>query len=80
MNINGPTGGNIHDVEYDDKSEWICQKCNEAALERNVDLSYMGVTRPGPALVCPDCGEIYVSEGVAKTLKTAEGILEEKRA
>lgn len=80
MHINGLTGGELHDVEYDDKSEWICQKCNEAALERNVDMSYMGVTRPGPALICPDCGEIYISEGVAKTLKTAEGILEEKRA
>ncbi|RNI13746.1 hypothetical protein EFE42_06410 [Methanohalophilus sp. RSK] len=80
MHIDGLTGGELHEVENDDQSEWICQKCNETALERNVDMSYMGVTRAGPAIVCPKCQEFYVSDGVAKTLKTAESILEEKRA
>jgi predicted RNA-binding Zn-ribbon protein involved in translation (DUF1610 family) len=81
MNILGVTGGEIKPVEYDDASDWICAKCGEVALERNVDMSYLGVTRPGPGLVCPICGEMYVSAGMAKsTLKTAEAILEEKRA
>lgn len=81
MNILGVTGGEIKPVEYDDASEWICAKCNEVARERNVDMSYMGVTRPGPGLVCAKCGDMYVSAGMAKsTLKTAEAILEEKRA
>ncbi len=80
MSILGLTGGELHDVEYDDSSDWKCVKCDEIALERNVDMTYMGVTRPGPGLVCPKCNEFYVSDGVAKTLKTAESILEEKRA
>ncbi|MDW7732342.1 MAG: hypothetical protein SCH66_07930 [Methanolobus sp.] len=80
MNILGLTGGELHDVASDDASDWTCAKCGEIALERNVDMTYMGVTRPGPGLVCPKCNEFYVSAGVAKTLKTAESILEEKRA
>ncbi|KXS42700.1 MAG: hypothetical protein AWU59_1517 [Methanolobus sp. T82-4] len=80
MSILGITGGELDDVANDDESEWECAKCGEIALERNVDMTYMGVTRPGPGLVCPKCDEYYVSAGVAKTLKTAESILEEKRA
>ncbi|SFM31732.1 DUF7479 domain-containing protein [Methanolobus profundi] len=80
MNILGLTGGELNEIDYDDASEWACAKCGEIALERNVDMTYMGVTRPGPGLVCPKCDEFYVSDGVAKTLKTAEAILEEKRA
>lgn len=80
MNVNGPTGGEIGEVEYDDESDWICERCNEIALQRNVDMNYLGITRPGPALICPKCNETYVTQGVATTLKTAESILEEKRA
>ncbi|WP_406657638.1 hypothetical protein V7O62_03525 [Methanolobus sp. ZRKC2] len=80
MSILGLTGGELHDIASDDESEWECTKCGEIALERNVDMTYMGVTRPGPGLVCPKCSEFYISSGVAKTLKTAESILEEKRA
>jgi hypothetical protein len=80
MKILGLTGGELNEIDYDDASEWECAKCGEVALERNVDMTYMGVTRPGPGLVCPKCNEYYVSDGVAKTLKTAEAILEEKRA
>ncbi|TGC08724.1 DUF7479 domain-containing protein [Methanolobus halotolerans] len=80
MKILGLTGGELDDIEYDDTSDWVCAKCGEIALERNVDMTYMGVTRPGPGIVCPKCNEFYISDGVAKTLKTAESILEEKRA
>lgn len=80
MNIIGLTGGDLHPVELDDKSEWVCAKCDTEILERNIDMTYLDVTRPGPGLICPKCGDMYVSPGVAKTLKTAEGILEEKRA
>ncbi|WP_440951857.1 DUF7479 domain-containing protein [Methanococcoides sp. FTZ1] len=80
MNIAGLTGGAFVEVEYDDENGWTCNNCNEAAVDRNVDMSYLDVSRPGPGMVCPKCGEIYISEGVNKTLKTAESILEEKRA
>lgn len=80
MTIDGLTGGSFVEVEYDDESEWTCTKCNEGAVDRNVDMSYLDVTRPGPGIVCPKCGDIYISNGVASTIKTAESILEEKRA
>ena len=80
MSVAGLTGGAFVEVEYDDENGWTCNNCNEAAVDRNVDMSYLDVSRPGPGMVCPKCGEIYISEGVNKTLKTAESILEEKRA
>ncbi|NYT19100.1 MAG: hypothetical protein GKC08_02245 [Methanosarcinales archaeon] len=80
MNVAGLTGGSFVEVEYDDDSGWICHNCNETAVDRNVDMSYLDVSRPGPGIVCPKCGDVYISEGVTKTLKTAESILEEKRA
>ncbi len=80
MNILGITGGAINPVEYDDKIDMSCAKCNEGVLERNVDMNYLGVTRPGLGIICPKCKDTYVSSGMAKTLKTAESILEEKRA
>ncbi|WP_445475461.1 DUF7479 domain-containing protein [Methanococcoides methylutens] len=80
MNVAGLTGGSFVEVEYDDDSGWTCHKCNETAVDRNVDMAYLDVARPGPGIVCPKCGDVYISEGVTKTLKTAESILEEKRA
>lgn len=80
MSVLGVTGGEMKELEYDTSSDWTCVKCDEGAQERNVDMSYLDVTRPGPGIVCPKCGDVYVSEGVAHTLKTAESILEEKRA
>ena len=80
MSVLGVTGGEMKELEYDTTSDWTCVKCSEDAQERNVDMSYLDVTRPGPGIVCPNCGDVYVSEGVAHTLKTAESILEEKRA
>ncbi len=80
MKILGLTGGELADADYDDESDWVCAKTGEPALERNVDMNYMGVTRPGPGIVCPNGSDFYVSPGVAKTLTTAESVLEEKRA
>jgi hypothetical protein len=80
MKVAGLTGGSFDEVEYDDENGWTCHKCNEAAVDRNIDMSYLDVSRPGPGIVCPKCGDIYITEGVTKTLKTAESILEEKRA
>ena len=48
MNIIGLTGGDLHPVELDDKSEWVCAKCDTEILERNIDMTYLDVTRPGP--------------------------------
>ncbi len=79
MNIIGITGKIIEPVGYDDTTEWKCEKCNENAVYRNIDMEYFGVIRAGPGIICPKCLESYVSSGVAKTIKKAEDTLEEKR-
>ena len=78
MKMVGPTGGEFN-VEAADEADWICKKCNENAIEANVDMTYLGVTRPGNAIVCPKCGDMYLGEDMVPTIKGAEGILEEKR-
>ncbi len=77
MKVEGPTD---EDIEPDG-SEWECVSCGTTAVEGNVDLSYLGITRPVSGIVCPDCGTGYVPENVAvDTLPVAEETLEEKRA
>lgn len=77
MKIEGPTQG----VEDENESEWFCNKCDEKTVEGNVDLSYLGVTRPAPGVMCPECKDSYIMEDIVTgTLPAAEGILEEKRA
>lgn len=77
MKIEGPTEG----VEGENESEWFCNECDVKTIEGNVDLTYLGVTRPAPGIICPECNDSYMSEEMAtKTLPAAEQTLEEKRA
>ncbi|AEH60231.1 hypothetical protein Mzhil_0355 [Methanosalsum zhilinae DSM 4017] len=78
MKMIGLTGGSF-DPDEAEETDWICNKCGETAVETNVDMSYLDVTRPGPAVVCPKCNQMYLEEDMMKTIKTAESILEEKR-
>ncbi|WGI17455.1 hypothetical protein [Methanonatronarchaeum sp. AMET-Sl] len=77
MSIEGPaSGGPGTELE-----EWVCEACGGKAREKNIDISYLGITRPVLGMYCPDCEQGYVSEDVAvKTLPAAANILEEKRA
>ncbi len=71
--------GAVVNVQSD--SDWVCLKCNEAAKEGTADVEYMGVSRSGPAIVCPKCGDAWVEEYLAtKTVAVAEGLFEAKRA
>ncbi|WP_406659793.1 hypothetical protein V7O66_08040 [Methanolobus sp. ZRKC3] len=80
MQAGEPIGGWDEAVESPLESEWICNKCGETAMNRNVNMSFMGMTRAGPAIVCEKCKDVYVEADMVKTLAVAESILGEKRA
>lgn len=62
-------------------SEWTCAHCNEPAKQGTTEMTYMGVTRNGPTIVCTKCGDSWVEEYLAtKTLAAAEGLFEKKKA
>jgi hypothetical protein len=60
---------------------WTCAHCNAQAFSGTAEMTYMGVTRNGPAIVCPKCNDVWVEEYLAtKTLAAAEGLFEKKKA
>ena len=62
-------------------SKWECIHCKEKAVQGTVNMTYMGITRSGPAIVCPKCGDSWVEEYLAvKTIAAAEGLFEKKKA
>ncbi len=68
-------------VNATDKTNWICVHCGEPAMAGHVAMTYMQVTRNGPAVVCQKCKDSWVEEYLAtKTLAAAEGLFEKKRA
>ncbi len=68
-------------VNATEGSDWTCANCNEQIKLGTVEMSYIGVSRNGPALVCPKCGDSWVEEYLAtKTIAVAEGLFEKKKA
>jgi hypothetical protein len=68
-------------VNATEGSDWTCANCNEPVKLGTVEMSYIGVSRNGPALVCPKCGDSWVEEYLAtKTIAVAEGLFEKKKA
>ena len=64
-----------------DPTDWVCVSCNEKAVIGTVLMTYMGITRSGPAVVCEKCGDAWVEEYLAtKTIAAAEGLFEKKKA
>ena len=62
-------------------SEWVCNFDKKQAEQGSVNMTYLTVTRAGPAIVSPTCGDSWVEEYLAtKTLAAAEGLFEKKRA
>ena len=54
---------------------------NEKAIQGSANMTYMGVTRTGPAIVCPKCGDVWLEEYLATmTIAAAEGLFEKKKA
>lgn len=74
-------GEPVKTTEEPEKTEWTCKHCNETAVVGSANMTYMGITRTGPAVVCPKCGDVWVEEYLAtKTIAAAEGLFEKKKA
>lgn len=74
-------GEPVKTTETPEVSDWTCKHCNEKAVNGSANMTYMGVTRTGPALVCPKCGDVWVEEYLATmTIAAAEGLFEKKKA
>ncbi|MGD1061421.1 MAG: hypothetical protein ABR879_08195 [Methanomassiliicoccales archaeon] len=68
-------------VNAGENTEWTCANCGELTKAGTAEMTYMNVTRNGPAIVCPKCNDAWVEEYLAtKTLAAAEGLFEKKKA
>ncbi len=74
-------GDIVKTTDQPEQSIWTCKHCNAKAEQGTVNMTYLGVTRSGPAIVCPKCGDSWVEEYLAtKTIAAAEGLFEKKKA
>jgi hypothetical protein len=74
-------GEPVKTTETPEVTEWTCKHCNEKAVIGSANMSYMGITRTGPAIVCPKCGDVWIEEYLAvMTIAAAEGLFEKKKA
>jgi len=64
-----------------DDTDWTYCKNGKPVKKGHTDLTYLGATRSGPALVEPESGQSWFEEYLAaKTLAVAEGLFAAKRA
>ncbi|NLI73664.1 MAG: hypothetical protein GX369_02665 [Euryarchaeota archaeon] len=74
-------GDPIKTTDEPDLTEWVCKECNETAEVGSADMTYLGVTRTGPAVICPKCNDVWIEEYLAvQTIAAAEGLFEQKKA
>jgi hypothetical protein len=74
-------GEPVKTTDTPELTKWECMHCKEKAISGTVNMTYMGITRSGPAIVCPKCGDSWVEEYLAtKTIAAAEGLFEKKKA
>lgn len=59
--------------------KWMCARCNKPLEMRKVSVGYMGSKFPVELPVCPECGQVYVSEDLASgRMAEVEKTLEDK--
>jgi hypothetical protein len=74
-------GEAVKTTDEPELSDWTCKHCNERAIVGSANMTYLGVTRTGPAIVCPKCGDVWIEEYLAvQTIAAAEGLFEKKKA
>ncbi len=74
-------GEPVKTTDEPELSDWTCKHCNERAIIGSANMSYLGVTRTGPAIVCPKCSDVWIEEYLATmTIAAAEGLFEKKKA
>jgi hypothetical protein len=60
-------------------ADWYCYKDKVKMVDSKVPLKYMQLVQRVPGLKCPECGVVYLTEYVVRTVvKTAEDLLEGK--
>lgn len=63
----------------EEKQTLICSKCQVEMKPAETHFSYLGHVFRHRLLRCPECGQIYVPESLAKgRMAQVEGSLEEK--
>ncbi len=59
--------------------QWMCGRCGCALETKKVNVSYMGSSFPVDLPVCPQCGQVYISEELATgKMADVEQLLEDK--
>jgi ribosomal protein S27AE len=62
-----------------DSANWVCGRCNKALILKKVNVSYMGSSFPVDLPVCPECGQVFVTEVLATgKMAQVEQTLEDK--
>lgn len=57
----------------------ICYQCQKELAPAKTNLSYLGVSFPADILRCPECGQVYIPEDLAKgRMAAVEMQLEDK--
>ncbi len=49
-----------------EKRVWICQACNRELVPRKTDFSYLGHSFYADILACPQCGQVFIPEEMAR--------------
>lgn len=63
----------------EEKSILICDKCKVEMEEREVEFSYLNRSFRHKVPRCPECGQVFIPEKLAKgRMSEVEALLEEK--
>ncbi len=62
-----------------DNTDLICDLCKIKMVMKEATFEYLGRTLKHKVLRCPSCGQVYVSEDLAKgRMSEVESLLEDK--
>lgn len=61
-----------------EKKDMLCLRCQVAMVLGKVEVTYLKYTYPVEMMVCPLCGQVYVTEEIQKKMMSVEDTLEEK--
>jgi len=66
-------------IDKEEKTPWICDKCNKKLELRQVKVLYLGGNFEVELMQCPECKMVIIDEGLALgKMKEVEKGLEDK--
>lgn len=66
-------------LDLEDAKNWMCANCGCALVIKKVDVTYLGSSFPVDMPVCPQCGQVFVPEALARgKMAEVEKTLEDK--